>query len=231
VPETTGGAALTDGVQQHGGAGVREAAELAATRLELAPLIEDLRRELNDQAPAGASLTRAVNLYRRAGLSLDEYRDLMYDARRRTQQHTASIRAQLPEAGGSGRLPGKAKMAYFFSVLENSLGLDEVRAPGAGEGASATPAPQAGAAGGTLAGTAVPGAGPDRAFVEAVANAAMSRGVTWRLARVLAQEDPHLLADWLDHGGAWALARDPGGALAELIRAGERPPQTRISGD
>ena len=236
--EPTPEAPLTDSERLQGGARAREVTDLAADRFELAGLVEDLRRELNDQAPAGASLTRAVNLYRRAGLSLDEFRGLMYDARRLTQQHTASIRAQLPDAGTSGRLPGKAKMAYFFSVLENSLGLDEVRVPAAGEGTPATPEgtpatpePQPGAVGGTPAGNAVPGAGPDRAFIEAAANAAMSRGVNWRLARELAREDPHLLADWLDHGGAWALARDPGAALAELIRAGERPPRTRISGD
>ena len=229
--EATPDAVLTDSARNHRGARAREAADLAAARLALSGLIEDLRRELNDQAPAGASLTRAVNLYRRSGLSLDEFRDLTYEARRLTQQHSASIRAQLPESGTAGRLPGKAKMAYFFSVLENSLGLDDVRAPVGAEGTSAPTEPQPAAVGGTPAGHAVPGAGPDRAFVEAVANAAMSRGVTWRLARELAREDPHLLADWLDHGGGWTLARDPGGALAELIRAGERPPQTRISGD
>ena len=59
----------------------------------------------------------------------------------------------------------------------------------------------------------------------------MGRNVNWRLARQLAREDPHLLADWLDHGGAWALARDPGAELAKLVRAGERPPGGRISGD
>ncbi len=231
APEHPPSEPLMESTQQQRGARARDAAELAASRLDLAGFIEDFRRELNDQAPAGASLTRAVNLYRRSGLTPEEFRALMYDARRLTQQHSASIRTQPPEKGATSRLSGKPKMAYFFSVLENSLGLRAPHAPGAAEGAPAAPEPGPATAEGETGDNGPPGRSPDRSFVEDLANALMSRRVNWRLARDLARENPHLVADWLEHGGIWTLARDPGAALAELIRAGERPPSTRASGD
>lgn len=212
------------------GGGASEAAELAAVRLELAGFIEDLRRELNDQAPAGATLTRAVNLYRRSDLSPEEFRDLMYDARRLTQQHTGSIRAQRIDKGVDG-MPGKPKMAYFFGVLQHALGLEGADMPGAAEADSPIPSVNSSELAAPAEVPPLPAVGTERDFVESIANAAMSRNVNWRLARQLAQENPHLLADWLDHGGTWALARDPGVELAKLVRLGERPPQTRISGD
>ncbi len=228
--ESTPDAPVTQDAQQQRRGQANEAAELAAVRLELAGFIEDLRRELNDRAPAGATLTRAVNLYRRAGLPPEEFRTLMYDARRLTQQHTGSIRAERVDKGAGG-LPVKPKMAYFFGVLQNALGLAGADAPGAVEDVSPVPAPEAAADAAASGAAAVSRVGTERDFAAAVANAATSRNVNWRLARQLARENPHLLADWLDHGGTWALARDPGAALAALVRAGERPPQTRISGD
>lgn len=224
-------ASVTQDMQQQEGGRANEAAELAAVRLELAGFIEDLRRELNDRAPAGATLTRAVNLYRRAGLPPEEFRTLMYDARRLTQQHTGSIRAERV-AKGAGGLPVKPKMAYFFGVLQNALGLEGATGPGgAADIGSTTGAGNAAPV--TAAGTppSPEEHGDERDFAEAIADAARSRGVGWRLARQLAGEDPRLLADWLDHGGTWALARDPGAALARLIRAGERPPRARDAGD
>ncbi|MDP9072482.1 MAG: hypothetical protein M3N68_14600, partial [Actinomycetota bacterium] len=116
-------------------------------------------------------------------------------------------------------------------VLENSLGLRESQAPSAVEGAPAALAPEPAAPEGELGDAGSPGKSPDRGFIEELANALMSRRVNWRVARDLARENPHLVADWLEHGGVWTLARDPGAALAELIRAGERPPRTRVSGD
>ncbi len=218
------------GTQQPGEVRASEAAELAAVRLGLAGFIEDLRRELNDQAPAGATLARAVNLYRRSGLSLEEFHALLYDARRLTQQHTGSIRAQRVDRG-TGGLAVKPKMAYFFGVLQNALGLDGADASGGADPEPPAPAVELPSSEAPADSAPAPKAGAERDFVEAVANAAMSRNISWRLARQLARENAHLLADWLDHGGTWTLARDPGKALAELIRAGERPPQTRISGD
>ncbi len=220
----------SDGVLQHGGERASEAAALAAARLDLTDFIEDLRRELNDQASTGATLARAVNLYRRSGLSAEEFRALLYDARRLTQKHTGSIRTQHVD-NGRGNIPAKPKMAYFFGVLQHALGLDGADTTPTVEeqsfvAAVAVPVPTASAE------TApAPPSGAGRDFGEAVANAAMARNINWRLARQLAKEDPHLLADWLDHGGAWALARDPGAELAKLVRAGEHPPRTRISGD
>ncbi len=53
--ETTIGAVLTGGAQQHGGARAREAAELAAARLELAG---ELRHELERWSSENLSVRR-----------------------------------------------------------------------------------------------------------------------------------------------------------------------------
>lgn len=223
-------AAPSGGARQQGGARASEAADLAAARLELTEFIEDLRRELNDQASAGATLARAVNLYRRSGLPPEEFRTLMYDARRITQQHTGSIRMQ--QVGKDmGGIPTKPKMAYFFGVLQHALELDGADEAGTAEDESPAAPLESPVPAVSVEADPVARIGAERGFAEAVANAAMSRNIDWRLARQLARENPHLLADWIEHGGAWALARDPGAELARLVRAGEHPPRTRISGD
>lgn len=83
-------------------------------RTAIQPFIADLARELNDQASLKASTTRAVKLYRSCGLNLDSFIDAMQEARRRTQERSASIQT----ADTDGVWPRKRKMAYWFSVLE-----------------------------------------------------------------------------------------------------------------
>jgi hypothetical protein len=79
--------------------------------------IQDLGRELHDQASAKASASRACRLYAQSGLSLDAFLDLLQTARVRTQRYSASIKAApAKSANGWGAKP---KMAYFFAVLED----------------------------------------------------------------------------------------------------------------
>ena len=85
-------------------------------RLTLVEYIEDLANEFLDTAAGGASTTRAVNLFRKAGLSMNDFIDAMPEARALTTQYTATIKRR--NADGD-----KTKMAYFFSVLEDRLGL------------------------------------------------------------------------------------------------------------
>jgi hypothetical protein len=82
---------------------------------QVARYVEDIARELHDQAPLAASATRAINLWRESHLSLDEFLAAMIHARRRTQEHSGSIKAIDPD-GPPGQ---KAKMAYWFAVLED----------------------------------------------------------------------------------------------------------------
>ena len=136
-----------------------------------------MRRELNDQAPSGATLTRAVNLYRRSGLSPEAFRDLLYDARRRTQQHTGAIRAR-PIDRGAGGMPVKPKMAYFFGVLQNALGLGGADMPGAVGTAASGPSADAPGRAAPTEESPVPAVGTGRDLVDAVADAAMRRNVS-----------------------------------------------------
>jgi len=88
-------------------------------RLTLTEYIVDLAAEFLDTAPAGASTTRVVNLYRKSGLSLEAFIDRMTEARAVTKEWTGNIKARTKEGD-------KSKMAYFFGVLEGRLGMRDV---------------------------------------------------------------------------------------------------------
>ncbi len=80
--------------------------------------VEDLARELNDKANLKASTTRVMKLFRASGLDLMAFLSAMQEARRRTQEHSASIRSTETE----GIWPRKRKFAYFLAVLADLVG-------------------------------------------------------------------------------------------------------------
>ena len=79
--------------------------------------IVDYSRGLGDEAELPASVNRAARLWARSGVDEDRFIAALYEARRRTQRFTGSI----AKVRGDGA--GKNKMAYFFGVLEDQLGL------------------------------------------------------------------------------------------------------------
>lgn len=79
-------------------------------------LFGDLRTELRDQAKLGSTSTRALNLWRRSGVTWDDFVDAVYSARTATKARTHAIKSR--DEHGAAR-----KMAYFFSLLEDRLGL------------------------------------------------------------------------------------------------------------
>ncbi len=97
-------------------------------RLSLLPYAEDLAAEMNDQAPLTSTTTRLVNLYKRSGLSMDEFLERLMQARAITQERTVSIKATAePNASGWGRKP---KIQYLFAVLDDLLGQRRERVTG-----------------------------------------------------------------------------------------------------
>lgn len=86
------------------------------SRQVLLSYVEDFARELGDRASLRSSTTRAANLYRDSGRSLDSFAELMLQARAQTQERSAAIH--------SARVPGekRVKMAYFFACLEKLVG-------------------------------------------------------------------------------------------------------------
>ena len=96
-------------------------------RMLLLPYVEDFAREFNDQAPLRSSVSRMVNIFRKSGLSEDEFIDVIYQARTRTKEYSASIKAQ---AAGDKWNSRKPKMAFFFAVVADLAGVK------AGEGDS-----------------------------------------------------------------------------------------------
>ncbi len=96
--------------------------ELLEARMMLAPYVEDIARELHDEAPISSSIGRTLNLYGAARLTPDEFVAAMMAARATAQRRTASIGKQ--RAGGEGTLAAKNKMPYFFAVLEELVGVE-----------------------------------------------------------------------------------------------------------
>lgn len=86
-------------------------------RMTLMAYVEDLARELNDQAPLSSTTTRMVNLYRASGLDMDTFIIRFMQARAITQEKTSNIRTR---AEGIGPKP---KVAYMLAVLADLLGL------------------------------------------------------------------------------------------------------------
>lgn len=82
----------------------------------IATVMRDFARELGDTAPLPSTISRAVNVYRTSQWALDPFLDALYEARRITQERTASIRTESP-----AKLGPKNKIPYFFSVLENVI--------------------------------------------------------------------------------------------------------------
>ncbi len=71
---------------------------------------------LHDEAPLKSSTTRAYNLYLRSGMQLNAFFDTLYDAEQETIRRSATIR-KLTAQGFKNR------MAYFFAIVEDKLGL------------------------------------------------------------------------------------------------------------
>ena len=87
----------------------REAAE------RLAWYVADVAREFHDQAPLKSTTTRVARLYQQSGMGLEEFLDLLQQARLRTKRYTGSIKAEAV----NGRKP---KVAYWLRVLEDLAG-------------------------------------------------------------------------------------------------------------
>lgn len=85
--------------------------------------LSDLAREFNDESSLPATVGRATRIYERAGVGLDTFVDTLLGARAVTKQHSASIRKE--SEGGMALPPTKNRMAYFFAVLEDMIGLAE----------------------------------------------------------------------------------------------------------
>ena len=89
-------------------------------RQVIVDLLSDFRREFNDQSTLKQSVSRAYNLMQRSDLDIGTFTSRMYEARAITKERSASITSVL---AGSTSLSAKHKMAYWFSVLEDLLGL------------------------------------------------------------------------------------------------------------
>jgi hypothetical protein len=96
---------------------------MSPERVAIAAYLTDFCAELGDQAKPNASITRALRIYERAGLTdIGHFTGLLVHARRVTQEHTDSIRRR---ALAEGKPPTERlnKMRFYFAVLEQLCGL------------------------------------------------------------------------------------------------------------
>ena len=93
---------------------------ISEERQQITAYISDFAREMGDQAPLKSSVTRACNLYATSGYPFSRFIDAMYQARAKTKERTATIRGT---ASATEPFAPKAKMAYYFALLEDELGM------------------------------------------------------------------------------------------------------------
>jgi len=111
--------------------GDAQAHQLAAERRKppawLPGYIVDFSREFHDEAAIPSNITRAAHLFERAEMNADTFIAQVYAARRITQG-----RANIQKRAAVGKNPAwpngfPNRMPYFFSVLEERLGLKAVQ--------------------------------------------------------------------------------------------------------
>jgi hypothetical protein len=95
-------------------------------------------KEFNDHASLKTSTTRAFNLFKRSGLPLGSFIGRMYEAQAITKESAARVpKKRVLSSTQSGTVekgrPAKNRMAYWFSVVEDRLGLRKASKNG-GEG-------------------------------------------------------------------------------------------------
>jgi hypothetical protein len=91
--------------------------------------IKDIAQEFDDQAKLKSSVTRAYNLYEESGRTLHAFVDALFITRASVKERQESTTQE----------PLQNRMSYFFSVLEDQLGLKADGQAGR-EGESATAA-------------------------------------------------------------------------------------------
>jgi hypothetical protein len=83
--------------------------------------IHDFALEFGDQAPLRSTVTRAMRLYEKSGISLGDFISCLHAARSVVKEYSGNIRKGRGEQS-AGWKPAN-KVPYFFAVLEDQLGL------------------------------------------------------------------------------------------------------------
>ncbi len=87
----------------------------------------DFSREFHDEEATPSNITRAAHLFERADIDADAFIEQMYEARKITKG-----RANIQKYTKKGKNPAwpdgfPNRMPYFFSVLEDRLGLKDAQ--------------------------------------------------------------------------------------------------------
>src|SRR5215213_4539142 len=107
--------------QSSGGPRRGRPAASSEDRERLRPFLDDFARELGDEAPLSSTITRTLTIFTAAKVPVEQWSDLLYQARGLTQEHTAQIRKTA--SADSTQIRRKNKMPYFLATLEQLVGL------------------------------------------------------------------------------------------------------------
>jgi DNA-binding transcriptional ArsR family regulator len=89
--------------------------------------IKDFAPELGDEAKLASSVTRAQNIFRRSGISMEAFIGKMYEARSIVKENSGKIRKETKPDGKAFSV--KSRMAYWFATLENLLDGSTIASP------------------------------------------------------------------------------------------------------
>jgi len=99
-------------------------------------MLDDIAQEFGDTASIKSTTTRAYNLYKQSGLSLDNFLNAIYQARAITKERSGSVKKggilRIVQGDTSTDFPVKNKVPYFFSVLSQQVGLTDPPTPNSG---------------------------------------------------------------------------------------------------
>jgi hypothetical protein len=105
--------------------GIPKAVPDDEARAAIHDYLRDTAPKLHDEAFLETSTTRAYHLYQRANLDLGSFFNRLYDAEKEANRRSTTIKKQRADG-----FPNR--MAYFFAVLEDKLGLRRTDKPLAG---------------------------------------------------------------------------------------------------
>jgi|SRR5579884_3427132 DNA-binding transcriptional ArsR family regulator len=89
----------------------------------LRPYISEVAHAFGDRAPLASSTVRAVNLLRRSGVAVPVFIARLYEARSLTKDRVRVVNTTTIDRPAARSV--KLQMAYFFTVLEQLLGVKE----------------------------------------------------------------------------------------------------------
>jgi hypothetical protein len=87
----------------------------------LAAYLGDFVTQLGDEAPLSSTVTRTLKILKEAGVPMQRWPDLLYEAKSITWEHSAQIKKKPSDPSKTASV--KVRIPYYLAVLESLVGL------------------------------------------------------------------------------------------------------------